>query len=45
MKKNGKDRKNGFGRLFSEFFGKNLLLQENAAEELSTEEFPLLPLN
>ncbi|MDR0301901.1 MAG: LON peptidase substrate-binding domain-containing protein, partial [Treponema sp.] len=45
MKKN-KGRKSGFGRLFSDFFGRNVFLQEQAppAEEISTEDFPLLPL-
>jgi len=41
-----KERKKGFGRIFSGFFGKNNYLQEQSplTEEISTEDFPLLPL-
>jgi ATP-dependent Lon protease len=46
MEKKSKERKNGFGNLFSGFFGKNLSLQEHEpdTQELSCEDFPLLPL-
>jgi ATP-dependent Lon protease len=37
------EKKSGFGRLFSGFFGKNPY-QETDVVELSTEDFPLLPL-
>ena len=41
-----KGRKKGFGRIFSGFFTKNYFLQEqaHATEEISVEDFPLLPL-
>jgi len=42
-----KERKRGFGKIFSGFFGKNNYLQEQSpltTEEISTEDFPLLPL-
>jgi len=41
-----KERKKGFGRIFSGFFAKNYFLQEqsHSTEEISVEDFPLLPL-
>jgi ATP-dependent Lon protease len=41
-----KERKKGFGGFFSSFFGRNYIAQDNAlsTEEISTEDFPLLPL-
>jgi len=41
-----KSRKKGFGRIFSEFFTRNYFVQEQApaTEEISVEDFPLLPL-
>ena len=44
--KKGKEKKSGFGRLFSGFFGKGLFLHDydSDTEELLTEDFPLLPL-
>jgi ATP-dependent Lon protease len=41
-----KERKKGFSGIFSSFFGRNFIAQDNApsTEEISTEDFPLLPL-
>jgi ATP-dependent Lon protease len=46
MEKNAKEKKSGFGRLFSGLWGKTLQLQEHssASQELVSENFPLLPL-
>jgi ATP-dependent Lon protease len=46
MKKKSREKKSGFGGLLSGFWGKSLLLHDynGEAEELSTEDFPLLPL-
>jgi ATP-dependent Lon protease len=41
-----KERKKGFSRIFSDFFGRNNFLHEQSSfsEEISAEDFPLLPL-